>query len=162
MADCRGSYTLRTACGRCERCKAEQEIHLRRYQASKAEESDTFDAPNSYLAEKLNKDLAKSEPEAAQDEPAQGLPIEGYRKTVPQWRLDQMNRNKMIEELVLREVDHLAQLAGRHVGTEDALDGASVQLARRHLEDAFYRLNRAVMTPARLTQSNEELLACLS
>ncbi|WP_168342048.1 DUF7681 family protein, partial [Rhizobium leguminosarum] len=60
-------------------------------------------------------------------------------------RVDMLNENKILEEKVLRRVDE-------HVRNRDSteIDQASVQLARRHVEDAFYRLNRAVMQPKRI------------
>lgn len=74
-----------------------------------------------------------------------GLPVAGYAPKVEQWRVDMLNENKIIEERVLRRVD-------QHVRNRDSqeIDQASVQLARRHVEDAFYRLNRAVMQPKRI------------
>lgn len=74
-----------------------------------------------------------------------GLPVAGYEKKVDQWKIDMVNENKRIEELVLRRVD-------AHVRNRDSqeIDQASVQIARRHVEDAFYRLNRAVMQPKRI------------
>lgn len=74
-----------------------------------------------------------------------GLPVAGYEKKVDQWKIDMVNNNKAIEEQILRNVDTHAALAA-----EGKIDGASVQLARRHFEDAFYRLNRAIMQPKRL------------
>ncbi len=75
----------------------------------------------------------------------QGLPVAGYAKNVEQWKVDMVNENKILEERVLRRVD-------AHVRNRDSqeIDQASVQLARRHVEDAFYRLNRAIMQPKRL------------
>lgn len=74
-----------------------------------------------------------------------GLPVAGYDKIVDQWRIDMVNENKIHEERVLRRVDE-------HVRNRDSreIDQASVQLARRHVEDAFYRLNRAIMQPKRI------------
>lgn len=75
----------------------------------------------------------------------QGLPVAGYAKNVEQWKVDMVNENKILEEKVLRRVD-------AHVRNRDSqeIDQASVQLARRHFEDAFYRLNRAIMQPKRI------------
>lgn len=74
-----------------------------------------------------------------------GLPVAGYAKTVEQWKIDMVNENKALEEKVLRRVD-------AHVRNRDSqeIDQASVQIARRHVEDAFYRLNRAIMQPKRI------------
>ena len=74
-----------------------------------------------------------------------GLPVAGYDKKVEQWKIDMVNENKVLEEKVLRRVDE-------HVRNRDSqeIDQASVQIARRHVEDAFYRLNRAVMQPKRI------------
>ncbi len=81
----------------------------------------------------------------------QGLPVAGYAKNVEQWRIDMVNENKILEERVLRRVDE-------HVRNRDSreIDQASVQLARRHVEDAFYRLNRAIMQPARILKLPED------
>jgi uncharacterized protein YukE len=75
----------------------------------------------------------------------QGLPVAGYAKNVEQWKVDMVNENKLLEEKVLRRVDAHVLERG-----DDRIDGASVQLARRHVEDAFYRLNRAIMQPKRI------------
>jgi len=74
-----------------------------------------------------------------------GLPVKGYAAEVEQWRVDMLNENKIHEERALRRVDE-------HVRNRDSrdIDQASVQLARRHIEDAFYRLNRAIMQPKRI------------
>lgn len=74
-----------------------------------------------------------------------GLPVAGYDKKVEQWKIDMVNENKILEEKVLRRVDE-------HVRNRDSqeIDQASVQIARRHVEDAFYRLNRAIMQPKRI------------
>lgn len=74
-----------------------------------------------------------------------GLPVAGYAPVVEQWRVDMINENKIAEEKALRRVDeHVREHGSREI------DQASVQLARRHIEDAFYRLNRAIMQPKRI------------
>lgn len=127
-AVCRGSVFLGTGCGHCERCKEEQ--------AKLAERSDTHaiasqSAPSPIIGHS-------------------GLPVAGYAKKVEQWRVDMVNQNKILEEKVLRRVDE-------HVRNRDSqeIDQASVQIARRHVEDAFYRLNRAIMQPKRIQGSLE-------
>ncbi|OCP21928.1 MULTISPECIES: hypothetical protein [unclassified Ensifer] len=75
----------------------------------------------------------------------QGLPVAGYEPEVDAWKVEMVNENKILEERVLRRVDE-------HVRNRDSqeIDQASVQIARRHVEDAFYRLNRAIMHPKRI------------
>lgn len=75
----------------------------------------------------------------------QGLPVAGYEPEVDAWKVEMVNENKILEERVLRRVD-------QHVRNRDSqeIDQASVQIARRHVEDAFYRLNRAIMHPKRI------------
>jgi hypothetical protein len=96
------------------------------------------------ITDKVVTDLrqAESSPIAGH---VQGLPVAGYAKNVEQWKIDMVNENKLLEEKVLRRVDAHVLERG-----DDRIDGASVQLARRHVEDAFYRLNRAIMQPKRI------------
>lgn len=129
-AVCRGSLALKSGCGRCERCDNER----RQMQAASAEKADAYQLP-------LFDDQKATSPIAGHS----GLPVAGYAKTVEQWKVDMVNENKRLEELVLRRVD-------AHVRNRDSqeIDQASVQIARRHVEDAFYRLNRAIMQPKRI------------
>lgn len=87
--------------------------------------------------------MTANSPISAKEVP--GLPVAGYKPTVEQWKIDMVNENKILEEKVLRRVDE-------HVRNRDSreIDQASVQIARRHVEDAFYRLNRAIMQPQRI------------
>ncbi|WP_326894342.1 hypothetical protein U8P73_36385 (plasmid) [Rhizobium beringeri] len=153
-AVCRGSIFLKTGCGHCERCKEEQ--------ARIAEKSDT------HQAEKLDSHVAtlsieklpagsiltgsvlvipggKINTDTITISGIKGLPVKGYAPNVEPWRIAMLNENKILEEKVLRRVDE-------HVRNRDSteIDQASVQLARRHVEDAFYRLNRAIMQPKRI------------
>jgi hypothetical protein len=104
------------------------------------------------IAERLTAEITdKVVTELRQAEPSpiaghvQGLPVAGYAKNVEQWKVDMVNENKLLEEKVLRRVDE-------HVRNRDSqeIEQASVQIARRSVEDAFYRLNRAIMQPKRI------------
>jgi hypothetical protein len=122
---CKGSIWLGSGCGYCERCSDEEkEFRMNKAQAEQAaiQSDDVFKAAETT-----------------------GLPVAGYKKTQPQWALDLVNENKILEERVLRQID-------RHVRNRDSqdIDQASVQLARRHIEDGFMRLNRAVFQPQRI------------
>lgn len=69
------------------------------------------------------------------------LPVAGYTAQ-PQSNVDVVNRNKLIEEFVLRLID-------QHAKNPD-FDQRNVSIARTHIEDAFMRLNRAVFKPERV------------
>lgn len=79
------------------------------------------------------------------DEPMlKPLEVSGYTEQT-RGNVDLVNENKVVEELVLRQVD-------RHVRNRDSseIDQAMVQLARRNIQEAFMWLNRAVFQPKRL------------
>jgi hypothetical protein len=132
-AVCRGSLWLGNGCQHCERCAEERENMC---YAQNAEKSDTHQVATELDSQSAPSTIAGH---------VQGLPVAGYSKNVEQWKVDQVNENKRFEEKVLRLVDAHARLAS----AGDA-DGASVQIARRHIEDGFYRLNRAIMQPQRI------------
>lgn len=163
-AVCKGSIFLGSGCNHCERCAEEREKML---QARDAEKSDVYQATelSSWKATEGATEMQGSEiitdgsikltaanlgTIESQKAPSpiaghSGLPVAGYAKTVEQWKIDMVNENKILEEKVLRRVDEHVRPRG-----DDSIDGASVQLARRHVEDAFYRLNRAIMQPKRI------------
>lgn len=72
-----------------------------------------------------------------------GLPVKGYRATQPEWKIDLVNQNKVLEEKILRQID-------KHALYAEGIDKRSVQMARGIAEDLFMRLNRAVFQPGRL------------
>ncbi|OWZ90377.1 hypothetical protein B9J07_27705 [Sinorhizobium sp. LM21] len=133
-AVCKGSIWLGSGCGHCERCQDERAEMLRNQQRA-AEKSDV------HVASELSSQSAAS----TIDGHVQGLPVAGYARNVEQWKVDMVNQNKILEEKVLRRVDEHVRERG-----DTSIDGASVQIARRHVEDAFYRLNRAIMQPKRI------------
>jgi predicted N-acyltransferase len=78
-------------------------------------------------------------------------PVAGYRK-LTQEDIDLMNENKLIEELVLRQVDrHVRQ----HGSTE--IDQRFVSIARTHIQEGFMALNRAVAQPTRITPDTTQI-----
>lgn len=77
-------------------------------------------------------------------------PVAGYRPLDAE-QLALMNENKLLEELVLRQVD-------RHVReTSQNIDQRFVSLARTHFQEGFMALNRSVARPQRLNPHNEAL-----
>jgi hypothetical protein len=72
-----------------------------------------------------------------------GLPIKGYKNEQPIHLVELVNENKVLEEMVLRQID-------RHVALGAEVNGRDVQMARGLIEDAFMRLNRGVFQPQRL------------
>lgn len=125
---CRGSKRLGTSCGHCEKC---------------LDELAELEGFGETYVQALKSGTIK--PTEIANTEVKGLPVEGYKKTQPQWAIDLVNENKRLEERVLRQID-------RHVRNRDSaeIDQANVQLARRHVEDAFMRLNRAVFQPQRI------------
>lgn len=71
-----------------------------------------------------------------------GLPVAGYRPQDPK-NVELVNRNKVIEEHVLRQID-LHKADQNH-------DQRLVALAKTHMDIGFMLLNRAVFQPGRLT-----------
>lgn len=128
-AVCKGSVYLGNGCGYCERCAQEEADYLAAKAKQAAAQSD---------------DVFKVDTTTIATPNISGLPVKGYQAQ-PQWAVDLVNENKVLEERVLRQID-------RHVRNRDSkeIDQAMVQLARRHVEDAFMRLNRAVFQPKRL------------
>lgn len=111
-------------CGHCERC-------LERRAQAEAEKSDTHQIGGKSGSVILN------------DEPITGLPVKGYKSEQPAFKVALVNENKLLEELVLRQMDVHVQLGAD-------LDQRSVALARTHLQNAFMWLNRAVFQPERI------------
>lgn len=78
---------------------------------------------------------------------AAGLPVAGYKKTQPQWALDLVNRNKVLEEKILRQIDEHVLL---NASSDRDIDQRAVSLARTKIQEAFMWLNRGVFQPERL------------
>ena len=146
---CRGSLGLGTGCGRCERCSEER----RRIQAAQsAEKADTFEAPSPAIdASKIFVSGAVSLKDwqnsaggtTIEGGKVAGLPVAGYKQTQPQWAIDLVNANKVLEEKILRQIDQHFLMAGD-------LDQRCVAQARTQIQDGFMWLNRAVFQPQRL------------
>ena len=71
-----------------------------------------------------------------------GLPVKGYAPTQPEWKINLVNENKVLEEQVLRQIDTHAEHAD--------VDQRAVALARTNIQTAFMWLNRAVFQPQRI------------
>lgn len=71
----------------------------------------------------------------------QGLPVHGY---VPQSEgaVGLVNRNKQLEEEVLRVIDSLAG--------DSEVDLRWLRIAQTHIEQGFMALNRSIFKPQRL------------
>ena len=78
-------------------------------------------------------------------EETKGLPVQGYKPTQPQWALDLVNQNKVLEERILRQID--AHKSGEYSLN---IDQRHVAIARTEIESAFMHLNRAVFQPQRI------------
>lgn len=82
-----------------------------------------------------------------------GLPVAGYKPAQPQWAIDLVNENKILEERALRQID-------RHVRNDEngqpAIDHRCVALARTKIQEAFMWLNRAVFQPQRIEKLPED------
>lgn len=72
-----------------------------------------------------------------------GLPVQGYKATQPQWAIDLVNENKILEERILRQID-------KHRDQGSSIDQRHVAIARTDIEKAFMSLNRAVFQPQRI------------
>jgi hypothetical protein len=90
----------------------------------------------------------RSDAHAVPDAPAKtadavpGLSVAGY-KAQPKWHVDLVNENKVLEEHVLRQIDH-------HKRFPNSFDQRLVALAKTHIDIAFMLLNRAVFQPGRI------------
>lgn len=67
-------------------------------------------------------------------------------------QLAHFNQNKVLEELVLRQIERL-------VAEDPELDMRWLAIARTQIEQGFMALNRAVMRPERLKELDLELMA---
>ena len=71
--------------------------------------------------------------------------LPGYRE-LSQDQLAMMKKNKLLEEIVLRQIDN-------HVRTRDSADFDQrwVSIARTHIQEGFMALSRAIAQPQRVT-----------
>lgn len=74
----------------------------------------------------------------------QGLPVPGY-KPQPQWKVDEVTRNKYEEEALLRRLDHIEQ--GLVAGVD--FEPRWLRIARTHFEEGYMAMNRAFFMPER-------------
>jgi cytochrome c-type biogenesis protein CcmH/NrfG len=74
-------------------------------------------------------------------EKIEGLPVAGYRAQSAE-AVAQVNRNKQLEERILRLLDGAA--------ADPETDKRWLALARTHIEQGFMALNRAVFKPGRV------------
>ena len=71
----------------------------------------------------------------------EGLPVKGYVGQ-PQWKVDLVNENKVLEARVLRQIDTHR--------THADVDQRMVALANTKVQEAFMWLNRAAFQPTRI------------
>lgn len=69
------------------------------------------------------------------------LPVAGYTTQSPQ-KVALVNQNKRLEEMLLRQLDLMA--------ADLELDGRWLAVGRRHIEQGFMEINRAVFKPKRI------------
>lgn len=74
--------------------------------------------------------------------PMPGLPVAGYQNQ-SQSNVDLVNSNKHIEEVVLRQLDALAE--------NPETDKRWLAIARTNIEQGFMAANRAIFKPQRVT-----------
>lgn len=84
----------------------------------------------------------------------QGLPVQGYKSQSDE-NVQFVNRNKKIEELVLKIIDEHINRVGR--------DPRWINIAKTHIEQGFMALNRAVFVPnrAKLLAGDELVVSSL-
>jgi hypothetical protein len=76
-----------------------------------------------------------------------GLPVAGYRPQSTA-KVDLVNRNKEIEEQVLRVLDDLAKQPG--------IDPRWFAIGRTAIEQGFMAVNRAVFQPSRVSLPGDQ------
>lgn len=76
-----------------------------------------------------------------------GLPVHGYRSQSSRM-VDLVNRNKVIEEKVLRILDEL--------DLDHEVDPGWLAIGRRHIEQGFMAVNRACFKPARASIGDDQ------
>lgn len=81
------------------------------------------------------------------DQKHDGLPVAGYAPQSSR-NVGLVNDNKVLEEQVLRQLDHLFSVEG--------LDKRWLSVARTHVEEGFMAMNRAVFQPKRIALPGDE------
>ena len=76
-----------------------------------------------------------------------GLPVAGYRAQ-PTAAVELVNRNKELEEQMLRVLDGLKESA--------LVDQRWLAIGRTHLEQAFMAINRSIFRPERVKLLGDE------
>lgn len=76
----------------------------------------------------------------------EGLPVAGYKPQNGE-AVELVNRNKLVEESVLRILDELA--------TIDAVDKRWLAVGRTQIEQGFMAVNRSIFKPGRVKLSEE-------
>lgn len=71
-----------------------------------------------------------------------GLPVAGYQAQSAQ-NIDLVNANKVAEEIILRNLDDLAEMP--------EVDKRWLAIARTQIEQGFMAMNRAIFKPGRVT-----------
>lgn len=71
-----------------------------------------------------------------------GLPVAGYQAQSAQ-NIDLVNANKVAEEIILRNLDDLAEMP--------EVDKRWLAIARTQIEQGFMAMNRAIFKPGRIT-----------
>lgn len=150
---CRGSLGLGNACRRCERCLDELKA-LEGFGSAVgtvSEPDPSGDTPIQTLAPKVAGEFKAGTlwVDGSTDEPAtytQTLPVAGYKNEQPAWVIELVNINKILEEAVMRQLDHIKVKYGADV------DQRQLALARTATENAFYHSNRALYQPQRILE----------
>lgn len=75
-----------------------------------------------------------------------GLPIAGYRPQTTD-AVAAVNRNKELEEMVLRQLDYLANV--------EPTDRRWLAIGRTAIEQGFMAVNRAVFKPSRVKLADD-------
>lgn len=78
-------------------------------------------------------------------------PVQGY-KPLSQRKVDEVNINKQLEEVILRRLDALAYSQDYANGF---IDGRWLSIGRTHIEQAFMAINRAIFQPERIKLEND-------
>jgi len=71
------------------------------------------------------------------------LPVAGYTSQ-SQAKVEEVNINKRLEEVVLRRLDDLARFS------PGVVDGRWLKIGRTHIEQAFMAINRSIFQPERV------------
>ncbi|MCU0826641.1 MAG: cyclic nucleotide-binding protein [Tabrizicola sp.] len=75
-----------------------------------------------------------------------GLPVAGYKPQSTE-AVELVNANKVVEEIVLRNLDDLAEMPG--------VDKRWLAIGRTQIEQGFMAVNRSIFKPGRVQLSDE-------